>query len=52
MDATAKVNVTDPESRIIKTQRGYMHGYNAQAVVTTDQIIVAADVTQEANDIN
>ena len=36
----------------MKTQRGYMQGYNAQAVVTADQIIVAADVTQEANDIN
>jgi hypothetical protein len=52
VDATAKANVTDPESRIMKTQRGYMHGHNAQAVVTADQIIVANDVTQEANDIN
>ena len=36
----------------MKTQRGYMHRCNAQAVVTADQIIVADDVTQEANDIN
>ena len=35
----------------MKTPRGYVHGYNAQAVVTADQIIVAADVTQEAHDI-
>ena len=34
VDATAKANVTDPESRIMKTQRGYMHGYNAQALAT------------------
>ena len=50
-DATAKANVTDPESRIMKTQHGYVQGFNAQAVVTADQIIVADDVTQEANDV-
>ena len=50
-DTTAKTNVTDLDSRIMKTPRGYVHGYNAQAVVTADQIIVAADVTQEAHDI-
>jgi transposase len=50
-DATAKANVTDPDSRIMKTQAGYVQGYNAQAVVTEGQIIVAAEVTQEANDI-
>ena len=50
-DGTAKANVTDPDSRIMKTQAGYVQGYNAQAVVTEEQIIVAAAVTQEANDI-
>jgi hypothetical protein len=47
----AKANVTDPESRIMKTRSGYVQGYNAQAVVTEEQIIVAAEVTQEANDV-
>ena len=50
-DLDAKANVTDPDSRIMKTQAGYVQGYNAQAVVTEDQIIVAAEVTQEENDI-
>lgn len=50
-DSTAKANVTDPESRIMKTQGGYVQGYNAQAVVTEAQIIVAAEVTQEEHDI-
>jgi len=50
-DRDAKATVTDPDSRIMKTQAGYVQGYNAQAVVTEDQIIVAAEVTQEENDI-
>jgi hypothetical protein len=49
--AEAKANVTDTESRIMKTRTGYVQGYNAQAIVTEDQIIIAADVTQEANDV-
>jgi transposase len=46
----AKANVTDPASRIMKTRQGYVQGYNVQAVVSEDQIIVAVGVTQEAND--
>lgn len=46
----AKANVTDPESRIMKGQHGYVQGYNCQASVTEEQIIVAGDVTQEEND--
>jgi hypothetical protein len=46
----AKANVTDPDSRIMKTQKGYVQGLNGQAVVTEQQIIVAEDVTQEEND--
>lgn len=50
-NAHAKANVSDPESRIMKTAKGYVQGYNAQAVATAEQIIVAAEVTQEANDV-
>jgi len=50
VDEEAKANVTDPESRILKTRNGFVQGYNAQAVVTKEQIIVAAEVTQEEND--
>jgi transposase len=49
-DGDAKANVTDPESRIMKTRQGYVQGMNAQAAATREQIIVAAEVTQEAND--
>lgn len=48
----AKVNVTDSESRIQKTSRGYIQGYNAQAVATEDQVIIACDVVNEANDFH
>jgi len=47
----AKANITDPDSRIMKTRQGYVQGYNAQAIVSQDQIIVAVGVTQEANDV-
>ena len=47
----AKANTTDPDSRIMKSRQGYVQGYNVQAVVTEDQIIVAIGVTQEANDV-
>ena len=50
---TAQRNFTDPESRIMKdgATKGFEQAYNAQAVVDrTAQIIVAAAVTQEAND--
>jgi transposase len=49
----AQRNFTDPESRIMKdgATKGYVQAYNAQAAVDgTAQVIVAAAVTQEAND--
>ena len=46
----ARANPTDPESRILKNRKGYVQGFNAQAAVTEEQIIVAAEVTQEEND--
>jgi len=47
----AVANTTDPESRIMKTRKGFIQGYNAQAGVDCEsQVIVAAAVTQEQND--
>ncbi len=45
-----RANLTDPDSSIMHDWAGYLQGYNAQAVVTSDQIIVAADITQEPSD--
>src|SRR5512135_179561 len=50
-DPHAVANPTDPDSEIMKTRKGWVQGYNAQLVVTRDQIILAADVTTEANDV-
>jgi transposase len=47
---TATANVTDPDSRLLHTRKGRVQGYNAQAVTTLEQIIVAAELTQDAND--
>lgn len=43
-DPEARVNVTDLDSRPVRTARGFIQGYNAQAVTTSEQIIVAAEV--------
>ncbi|MCX5970594.1 MAG: transposase, partial [Coprothermobacterota bacterium] len=46
----AKANPTDPDSRIMKSRRGYLQGYNGQVAVSQEQLIMAASLTQEAND--
>ena len=48
----AQTNFTDPESKIMKTSnKGFDYCINGQAVVDeANQIIVGADVTQDAND--
>jgi transposase len=50
-DPEAKANITDPESRILKSLRGYVQGYNAQAVAAGDHLVLAADVVADANDV-
>ena len=47
----AVANTTDPDSRFLRTRYGTVQGYNAQAVVTEDQVVVAAGITREANDL-
>lgn len=51
VDPEAVANPSDPDSGIMKTRHGWVQGYNAQIVVTRDQIILAADVTTQANDV-
>lgn len=47
----ARYNLTDPDSRVMKTAHGFKQAYNAQiAVDTQSQVILSALVTQEGND--
>src|SRR4051795_9086034 len=47
-----QVNLTDPDSRVIKGSRGrgFLQGYNAQAVANEHQIVIAAEVMAVAPD--
>ena len=52
-DESDKANMTDSDSRMMKTRTGYVQGYNGQVAVDCDsQVIVAADLTQDCNDKN
>jgi transposase len=39
-----QINLSDPDSRVVKRLRGFVQGYNAQAVTNERQIVLAADV--------
>jgi hypothetical protein len=45
-----KINTTDLDSRNVKTPRGWVQGYNAQAATTEGQIVVAAELTNSPAD--
>jgi len=45
-------NPTDPDSRVMKRQYTYLQGYNAQAVVSEDHIVLAAALTQDSVDVH
>src|ERR671917_2872076 len=45
-----KINLSDLDSRNVKTSRGWVQGHNAQAVCTEDQIVIAAEVTIDSPD--
>jgi transposase len=45
------INVTDPDTRSMKRAGGRsVQGYNAQIVASPEQVILAAEITQAAND--
>jgi len=47
-----KVNLTDPDSKQVKTNAGFgwVQGYNAQTVVGEGQIVLAAEITNSTAD--
>ncbi len=46
-----QANTTDPQSRIMKTATGWLQGFNAQAAVNAQQVVLACAVTQDHNDV-
>jgi transposase len=45
-----KVNVTDPDSRVVSDRGKLIQGYNVQAAVGEGQVILAAAASESAND--
>jgi transposase len=46
-----QVNVTDPDSRVMKSPDGWVQGYNAQAIANRHQIVLACEVSQDTGDV-
>jgi transposase len=46
-----RVNITDPDSRLMTTKDGWVQGYNAQAIVNPQQIVLTCDVSQDPGDV-
>jgi transposase len=47
-----EVNLTDPDARVMRAFRGYVQGYNAQAAVNEQQIVLAAEITVDTGDFS
>jgi hypothetical protein len=39
-----QINLSDPDSKVVKGLRGWIQGYNAQAVTNEHQIVLAAEI--------
>jgi transposase-like protein DUF772/DDE family transposase len=46
-----QANITDPDSRIMKTKDCWVQGYNGQAIVNKHQIVLACDISQDPADV-
>lgn len=47
-----RVNLTDPESALMKTRDGFIQGFNAQLVVTSDYLILRAHASANPTDMH
>jgi len=45
-----RINVSDPDSKVVKGLRGWIQGYNAQAVTNEHQIVLAAEIATVGTD--
>lgn len=49
---TRRANVTDPQSRVMKTRQGWVQGYNNQTAVSEDGLILATRTSNDPADMN
>ena len=49
---SGKVNLTDPDSKLIPDGLFFVQGYNAQAAVNEHQIVLAAEITNDSTDFS
>src|SRR5918995_5790864 len=45
-----RINLSDPDSRVVKGLRGFIQGYNAQVVTNEHQVVLAAEIMTAAPD--
>jgi transposase len=45
-----RANITDPDVRVMRNQKGYVAGYNGQLVVTAQQVIAGAKLSKHPVD--
>src|SRR3954452_23249394 len=45
-----RINISDPDSKVVKGLRGWIQGYNAQAVTNEHQIVLAAEIATVGGD--
>ena len=44
-EPTGEINLTDPDSRNMLAARGFVQGYNAQAAVNEQHVVIAAEIS-------
>jgi hypothetical protein len=49
-EPAGKINLTDPDSRMMQTWPGWIQAYNAQAAVTENHLVIAAEIAVESPD--
>lgn len=49
--STRRANLTDPDSRLLKTRNGWVQGYNCQTATSADGFIITARATQDPSDV-
>lgn len=52
IDPDKKINLTDPESKLLNDKEKYIQGYNVQAAYSNNDVLIDIEAVDSANDIN